>query len=257
MKRLIGWTLAGITTIAFMIMAFFPASWVASALESQTKGKLTIADAKGSIWRGSGFIGVAPSGDDPLTPVLPGRFSWSISPLVLFGYIDARLENRDALSQPIQIGGNWFEFDISPSSISFPAERLAGLGAPFNTIGPSGKMQLRWDQMHLTNRVRAVELVGSMTLQMKDMSSRLSPVKPLGGYQLRADWSGTQAQLRLTTEAGPLQLDGTGSLTNGRLQFSGKAFADTGMEERLRNLLYLLGQPRNEGGKSYIALEIT
>jgi general secretion pathway protein N len=51
-------------------------------------------------------------------------------------------------------------------------------------------------------------------------------------------------------------LNGSGMLMNGRLQFSGKAEAEAGQEERLANLLNLLGQRRREGGKDVIALEI-
>jgi general secretion pathway protein N len=90
---------------------------------------------------------------------------------------------------------------------------------------------------------------------MDDIASRLSPIKPLGAYQLIMDWRGQQAQLVLKTVKGPMLLSGTGSLTNGRFQFSGKAEAEEGQEERLANLLNLLGQRRREGDKNVIALE--
>ncbi len=94
-----------------------------------------------------------------------------------------------------------------------------------------------------------------MTLQMDDIASRLSPIKPLGAYQLIMDWRGTQAQLSLTTVKGPMLLSGNGTLANGRFQFSGKAEAEAGQEDRLANLLNLLGQRRREGDKDVIALE--
>jgi general secretion pathway protein N len=50
-------------------------------------------------------------------------------------------------------------------------------------------------------------------------------------------------------------LSGTGTLANGRLRFSGKAEAAEGQEERLANLLNLLGRRRREGDKDVIALE--
>jgi general secretion pathway protein N len=50
-------------------------------------------------------------------------------------------------------------------------------------------------------------------------------------------------------------LSGAGRLVNGRLQFSGKAEAEAGQEERLAVLLNLLGQRRKEGNKNIIALE--
>ena len=94
-----------------------------------------------------------------------------------------------------------------------------------------------------------------MTLQMDNIASRLSPIKPLGAYQLIMGWRGAQAQLLLKTVKGPMLLSGTGRIANGRLQFSGKAEAEQGQEERLANLLNLLGQRRREGNKNVIALE--
>jgi general secretion pathway protein N len=249
------WLLAGLAAIALTVIVFMPAAWMAPAIEAQTGGRLTVGDAQGTLWRGSAFIGGAPSGADPVTPLLPGRFSWRLSPMVLLGQVDAELENTEALSQSVRVTGSWNQWQVSPAAVSLPAERLAGLGAPLNTIAPSGRMRLEWTPMQLTREGQAVSLAGSMTLQMDDIASRLSPIKPLGAYQLIMDWSGRQAQLALKTVKGPMLLSGSGRLTNGRLQFSGKAEAEAGQEEKLANLLNLLGQRRKEGDRDVIALE--
>jgi general secretion pathway protein N len=254
-RRLVIWLLAGIISIALTLIVFLPAAWMAPAIEAQTGGRLTLGDAQGTLWRGSAFIGGAPSGADPVTPLLPGRFSWRLSPMVLLGQVDAELENPAALSQPVRVTGSWYQWQVSPAEIALPAERLTGLGAPLNTIQPSGSMRLAWSPLQLTREGRQVALAGSMTLQMDDIASRLSPIKPLGAYRLIIDWRGQQAQVALKTLKGPMLLSGTGSLTNGRLQFSGKAEAEAGQEERLANLLNLLGQRRQEGDRNVIALE--
>jgi general secretion pathway protein N len=250
------WLLAGLASIAVTALAFLPATWMASMLEQQTAGRLTLGDAQGTLWRGSAFIGGAPSGSDPVTPLLPGRFSWRLSPMVLLGRVDADLENAAALSQPIRVTGSWHQWQVSPASILLPAERLASLGAPLNTVQPSGQMRLSWNPMQVVRQGGKLEVTGSMNLEMNDIASRLSPIKPLGAYNLAFDWRGQQAEMVLTTVKGPMLLNGSGMLMNGRLQFSGKAEAEAGQEERLANLLNLLGQRRREGGKDVIALEI-
>ena len=256
MRRLVIWLLAGLASIAVTALAFLPATWMASMLEQQTAGRLTLGDAQGTLWRGSAFIGGAPSGSDPVTPLLPGRFSWRLSPMVLLGRVDADLENAAALSQPIRVTGSWHQWQVSPASILLPAERLASLGAPLNTVQPSGQMRLSWNPMQVVRQGGRLEMTGSMNLEMNDIASRLSPIKPLGAYNLAFDWRGQQAEMVLTTVKGPMLLNGSGMLMNGRLQFSGKAEAEAGQEERLANLLNLLGQRRREGGKDVIALEI-
>ncbi|MDB5841237.1 MAG: type secretion system protein [Herminiimonas sp.] len=253
--RVVIWLAAAAAAVVLTALAFLPASWMSAMLEKQTAGRLTLGDAQGTLWRGSAFIGGAPSGADPVTPLLPGRFAWRLSPLVLLGRVDAELANPAALSQPVAVTGSWHQWQVSPASILLPAERLAGLGAPLNTVQPSGQMKLSWNPLQVARQGDKVELVGSMNLEMNDIASRLSPVKPLGAYNLAFDWRGEQAQLTLTTIRGPMLLSGSGRLGSGRTQFSGKAEAQAGQEERLANLLNLLGQRRNQGGKDYIALE--
>ncbi len=224
-------------------------------VEKQTAGRLTLGDARGTLWRGSAFLGGAASGNDPLTPLLPGRFSWRLSPLVLLGEVNAELENAESLSQPVTVTGNWHQLNVSPGAILLPAERLAALGAPLNTIQPSGQMQLSWEPLQLTRQHGTLGIVGMMQLAMNGIGSRLSPIKPLGSYDLELDWHGLLADVKLKTVSGPMLLSGSGSFTNGRLQFSGTAQAEAGQEQRLANFLNLLGQRRQEGGKDVIALE--
>ena len=249
------WLLAGIASIAFTVLIFFPATWMASMVEKQTAGRLTLGDAHGTLWRGSAFIGGAASGSDPLTPLLPGRFSWHLSPMVLLGDVDAELENDAALSQPVTVTGNWHQWKVSPGAILLPAERLAALGAPLNTIQPSGQMRLSWELLQLTLQNKQLWMAGGMKLAMNDIGSRLSPVKPLGSYELSFDWREARASVTLKTVKGPMLLNGSGMFANGRLQFSGTAEAEAGQEQRLANFLNLLGQRRQTGGKDVIALE--
>jgi general secretion pathway protein N len=255
LPRLMLWLIAGIISIAITLLAFCPASWLSHVVEDKSAGRLALGDPQGTIWHGSAFVGGAPSGKGLVTPLLPGRFAWHLSPAVLLGQVDAEISNPDTLSQAITIKGDWTQWQVSPATIKLSAERLVGLGAPLNTVQPSGEIQLSWSPLQLMRQGQVIGLNGLMTLDMLDMASRLSPIKPLGAYQLLFDWHGQQAQLTLKTIKGPMLLSGAGTLNNGRLQFSGKADAEAGQETRLANLLNLLGQRRREGGRDVIALE--
>jgi general secretion pathway protein N len=258
MKRLMLWLLIIGSTVALTLAVFFPAAWLGSLVEQRTGGRLTLGDAQGTLWRGSAFIGGAAGGDSPVTPLLPGRFSWKVSPLALLGMVDLQLENAEALAQPVTFKGSWSQWQLSPSALLLPAEGLSGLGAPLNTIAPSGTMRLSWTGLQLAladGPVATVNVMGRTTLEMRDMASRLSSIRPLGSYALALDWNGQQAQLALSSVKGPLLLSGRGSLNNGRLQFSGQAEAAQGQEEALANLLNLLGQRKPGSDRNIIALE--
>ena len=255
MRHLVTWLLAGIAGIVLTALAFLPATWMVQIVEMQTAGRLTLGDAQGTLWRGSAFVGGAPGGSDPVAPLLPGRFSWRLSPMLLLGQVDAELENAAALSQPVSVTGGWNQWQISPAAVVLPAERLASLGAPLNSIQPSGQMRLSWELLQLARQGGKIEMSGAMNQEMNDIASRLSPVKPLGTYNLAFDWRGQEASVTLKSTKGPMLLSGSGVFANGHLQFSGKAESEAGQEERLANLLNLLGKRRSEGGKDIFELE--
>ncbi|MFS2138298.1 type II secretion system protein N [Duganella sp. Dugasp56] len=255
MKRAVLWLLTVALTVALTLAVFFPAAWLGSLVEQRSGGRLTLGDAQGTLWRGSAFIGGAASGNSPVTPLLPGRFSWKISPLALVGMVDLQLENSEALAQPVTFKGSWSQWQLSPSALLLPAEGLAGLGAPLNTLAPSGIMRLSWTALELVLADRQVAINGRTTLEMTDMGSRLSAIRPLGSYALALDWHGQAAALTLNSVKGPLLLSGSGNLNNGRLQFSGQAEAAKGYEEQLANLLNLLGQRKPGSDRNVIALE--
>ena len=75
MRRFVIWSAAALLTVLLTVLAFCPAAWLSYALELQTGGRLTLGDAQGTLSRGSAFVGAAPGKNNPVTPLLPGRFS--------------------------------------------------------------------------------------------------------------------------------------------------------------------------------------
>jgi general secretion pathway protein N len=255
MKRALLW--GGLTAfaVAVTVLVFLPAAWLGPMVERQTGGRLTLGDAQGTLWRGSAFIGGAPGEGGSVTPLLPGRFSWRLSPLVLFGQVSMELANDKALALPVRITGSWSQWQVSAGELLLPAEGLAGLGAPLNTLAPSGVIKLSWNLLDIARQGQTVAVQGRTVLSLTDMGSRMSPIKPLGSYEMAMDWRGQRADLALRTLRGALLLSGSGNLENGRLRFSGQAQAAEGYEDTLGNLLNLLGQRRMVNGKNIIALE--
>jgi general secretion pathway protein N len=255
MKRILLWSALTALAVLLTILFFLPAAWIGPLVERQTAGRLTLGDAQGTLWRGSAFVGGAPGEGGAVTPLLPGRFNWRLSPLVLLGQVNMELANEGALAQPVRLTGSWSQWQVSAGELLLPAEGLAGLGAPLNTLAPSGKIRLSWNLLDIARQGNAVAVNGRTVLSLTDMGARMSPIKPLGTYEMAMDWRGQQADLVLRTVRGALVLTGSGTLENGRLRFSGQASAAQGYEDTLGNLLNLLGQRRMVNGKNIIALE--
>jgi general secretion pathway protein N len=255
MRRVLLWTGLTVLAVALTVLAFLPAAWLSPLIEKQTDGRLTLGDAQGTLWRGSAFVGGAPGQGGAVTPLLPGRFNWRLSPLLLFGQVNVDLANEAALAQPVRINGSWSQWQVSAGELLLPAEGLAGLGAPLNTLALSGTIKLSWNLLDIARQGNAVAINGRTVLALTDMGSRMSPIKPLGSYEMAMDWRGQRADLMLRTVRGALLLSGSGAMNNGRLRFSGQAAAADGYEDTLGNLLNLLGQRRMVNGKNIIALE--
>ena len=254
-KQKIAWLGLGLFCSAVTVLAYAPASWFGLILEKQTDGRFALGDVQGSIWNGSAFVGVAASKSGDLTQLLPGRFVWHLSPIVLLGQLELGLENSASLQSPVHITGNFRHWQLSPSALILPSERLSGLGSPLNTVRPTGKITLAWDQLQMSVVDQQFDIDGTMKLTMQDIASALSPVKPLGSYLMTFVWHGRKADIDLKTLQGPMLLSGTGALVQGRLQFSGQAQAQEGQEDKLANLLNLLGQRKPGAGTNVIALE--
>ncbi len=172
--------------IAAGLLAFAPASWLAGALERQSQGRFTLAATEGRVWRGSAILAARQPGSDAATPLLPGRFEWQLSPLLLIGRLDLHVRHADALPKPLHLHGSWLQATLEPSALRLPADGLAALGAPFNTLAPNGRLQLQWTPLQL--RTAPPGMSGNATLELDDMRSRLSPVAPLGSYRLGMVW---------------------------------------------------------------------
>lgn len=255
MSRLWLWLVAALLVMLLAALMSLPASWLVPLVERATSGRVSLGDPEGSVWRGSAFIGAAGGSDEPLVPLLPGRFQWTLSRLALFGIVDASVRNDSALTWPVAISGSWSRQTIGPGSVNLPADRLAALGAPLNTVRPSGLMTLSWQALTITRMADGAQIEGRMQLDMTQIASALSPVKPLGAYRMHVDWQGNTARIDLKSLSGPLLLEGEGAIVNGRLRFHGQAWAQEGEEQRLAILLNLLGQRRRVGNRNVIALE--
>jgi general secretion pathway protein N len=145
----------------------------------------------------------------------------------------------------------------SPGSVigQWPAAWLAGLGTPWNTLQPSGSMQLTSPGLALDRVQGRWRLEGRAELALNSMASRVSTLDVLGSYRLAVDGGQAGADvatLQLQTTSGALQLSGSGQFVASKLRFSGQASAAPGSETVLNNLLNIIG--RRQGALSVISI---
>ena len=242
------WAVGGalLGTLATLVV-FAPARWLAAGLAQATQQQVILSDPTGSIWRGSAQLVLSGGAGSHDRAGLPGRVSWRLSP----GWqgLQAQVEASCCTRQPMALGVTplWggVQLKLAQLQADLPAQLLEGLGAPFNTLQPQGRLSLA--SQGLTVRWQILGLG-----QRDDVSSRVSPLKPLGSYRVVIAGGDSPSLALSTLGDAPLRLTGSGRWVSSRLRFSGEAVAAPEHEVQLSNLLTLIG--RRSGGKAIISV---
>ena len=258
------------------MLLFAPAQWLAQAVHSATNGHLLLAEARGSVWDGSAvpvFTGGVGSRD---AAAPPGRLHWAIRPDWRGLGIALRQPCcvRDQLKLHWQPGWGSHTMRVLGSGMGgkpvgdagpvgaantdlgqWPTAWLSGLGTPWNTLQLQGQLHVTSPGLTLQSNAGRLRIDGTLTLEMRDLSSRLSPLPVLGSYRLQLKGLGEAAggsDLLLDTLAGPLRLTGQGQWQGATMRFRGSAEAGEGHETALANLLNIIG--RRQGALSVISI---
>lgn len=231
----VGLALAAVVAAALTVAARAPAAWVGDWLQSQ--GRLRLIDARGTVWGGSALLGVS---DGRQVTLIPGRLSWDIGmAAIVSGRVQADI-THPALAGPLAVSLAANSVAVKAGRAELPAAILAALGTPFNTVRPGGDLGLRWTDLEIRGGV----LAGNLQVDWREAQSALSTVAPLGSYRLQITGAADATRVQLDTLRGPLRLQGSGTLKDGRLSFKGLASAEPAMRPALIGLIGVLG-PRS------------
>lgn len=260
--RVLLWALLALLVAGATALAFAPASLVDWGLRAGTQGRVRLADAAGSVWQGQGRLVLVDivaeaererqgkTGALPLPGVLvPGTIRWQIQALPLLIARVHVLARHDSMNQPLEITGTFRSPRFSGGSIRLPDVNLARLGSPWSTVQPTASLAVSWQPFDIIDgRAR-----GMATVELRDVASALTPVRPLGAYRLEIDGRQPDVTLKMTALEGPLRLTGDG-IFNPRQGVRFTAWADVDESERLKlqPLVSLLG--RRDGSRTMIKI---
>ncbi len=271
------WSLFGAMAGALLVLVLFaPAAWLAGALATATDQRLVLADARGTVWNGNAVLVLTGGIGSRDASALPDRLHWRLrpeglglqvratQPCCLNGELRLRLAaglQRLHIELPAEaaLAGAGPASGASRALGQWPASWLVGLGTPWNTLQPSGTLQISSPGLVLEQVQGRWRFSGRVELTLATLASRLSTLDSLGSYRLTLSGdaaAGEAAQLQLLTTEGALQLSGSGQLLGAgaasRLRFRGQASAAAGFEAALGNLLNIIG--RRQGAASLISI---
>lgn len=231
----------GLGAFAAALVALAPATLIDARLERASDGRLRLASAEGTLWSGAGWIEIR---DAAGRAGIAKRLAWRVLPeSLLHGWLVAEVE-LDQAAKPFPVTLSLSRIEIADAGIDLPAAAL-GLGmprlAPFRLTGDVmvsiPHLSLEDGRMH-----------GDATLQWRGAGSALTPISPLGDYEVRFKAAGSGVQAVLRTLEGPLQLEGKGTWLNGDPpRFLATARVPAQHQAQLSPLFHLIAVERDTG----------
>jgi general secretion pathway protein N len=223
------------------LIALAPATLIDARLERASDGRLRLAQAQGSLWSGAGWIEIR---DADGRAGVAKRLAWRVLPeSLLRGHLVAEVE-LDQAAKPFAVTISLSRIDIADAGISVPAAVL-GLGMPkLAPLRLSGEVLLNVPRLSLEHG----RMHGDATLQWRAAGSALTPISPLGEYEVHFRAVGPAVHAALSTLEGPLQLEGKGTWSNGDPpSFLATARVPPQHREQLAPLLRLIAVERGAG----------
>lgn len=259
------WGVGGLLLgLCVALVLFAPARWVGFALAQATGQRVLLTQAQGVWWQGEAGLELAGGAGAQDRAALAGKLSWRLRPTTKGVQVQWRADC--CMSSPWQVAlhpywakGLALEVQLQAHQSQWPASLLVGLGTPWNTLQLQAGVHLHTQGLRVQWQQGRLQTEGEMVLELRDASSRLSTLQPMGTYRLVWQGAGLERSsdsrsdtLSLSTVQGALQLQGQGQWLAGRLRFSGEAQAAPGREEALSNLMNILG--RRQGSKTLIQI---
>lgn len=240
-RGVMAWGGATLAAYVLFLAVLAPATLLDAGLRHATNGTLRLAQAHGTLWSGSGRLEIV---NAAATAGVGKDLSWTLRPGALWrGRLDFEVAIDHAAS-PFPVHISVRRIDLANVDFTLPASALGVAVARIAPLGPRGELVF-----HIAKFSRVAGNVAvDAGMTWRDASSALTPIAPLGTYQLQVNDAAGLVTAALRTRSGPLQLEGNGSSRDhGPLVFSATARVDGPHRAQLTPLLRLIAIERSNG----------
>lgn len=232
---------AGLGIYALALLAWAPATLVDGMLQRVSGSLLRVAEAEGTLWSGSGQLEFRAKDG---RAVASRHVAWQLQSRALATLRLAYLIELDRNSHPFPVTISWSRIELADADLSLPAAALAAGLPKLALLGLSGEVTMHVPQLSIQRDA----MQGSASFQWRGASSALTPVSPLGDYELNLQQDGSAVNAKLRTLQGPLQLAGQGDwMAGNRPVFFATAQMPPELRPRLAPFLRLVAVERGDG----------
>jgi general secretion pathway protein N len=229
-----------------LLLVWAPASLLAWALPHFTHQTVWLVHAEGSVWHGQAAGLSLHSGTGPAAQL--GRVNWKLRPQdILTGHLGYQVTVTGSNVQAAgRLRANLKELELIETRAVLPASWLGQISPNLELWQPGGNLLIETTSLVFGRDGTA----GRATLRWLDATSGRVR-RTIGSYRAELDGTGSGFDIKLTTEAGPLQLQGSGLWRpGGGLTFFGLASPAPDSRTELEGLLSLIGPAQANGSRA-------
>jgi len=232
----------GFLILVLSTLVFLPASWLDHALHRWSAGSLGVTGSSGTLWRGQGTLqAILPQGEAvTLAPAAWRVDLGELFKLRLHVTVRSSQNNEVLLDTTLAPGSAW----VHEAKLDLPAALLGGLSPTLRAAALTGQLAVQAHDL----KTGTGQTQGNARVVWTAAGSEISPVHPLGNYQLDLTGQGTGVDFQLTTLGGALNLTGSGRIQPDHApDYRITAVPNADKRKALAPLLRILGRETGPG----------
>lgn len=221
-----------IVVFLFTLVKDVPSSMLGRIIAHYSKGYLQLYNPNGTFWHGDGLLAMANSKSKDLSPLL--LIHWDVK-MGLKKYVDINFNVDKSSIAELYIdktGANLDNLDILLS-----ITQVSQLIDIVNSLGLSGSLEVMAKHINVGKKIDGV-----LNITMKQVSSNISPVNPLGTYQMTFDLHDGSIDVAADSNSN-LAISGSGNLQS--LTLSCKVLPSK--KDKMLEFVTVMGIPRADG----------
>lgn len=225
-------SIAAVIVSVSILVIEMPAWLVGTIFSHYTSGRLVTRNESGSFWHGNALLVAVSENKKTQEPLI--RVSWDLK-LGLSKFVSLDLKSYNKQIASIYINKDGANVDNLDALLAI--NQLTAFTGNLNTLKLSGNMHV-----NTPNLVIGKKMSGSIQLQLNNIGSGISPINPIGNYNVGFDLSNLSINVNSSGDS-VINVSGSGDLKH--LQLSARVQEDKKAD--MLQFMTMMGAPQPDG----------
>lgn len=221
------------TVFVISLIVNTPAWVMGSMLGHYSGNRVSTINEQGSFWNGTALLQANDKVGKKVVPII--MIGWQIK----FGFKKFVTVNLTASNQTIAaVSLTKNGIAVNNVNLALSLDQLTPFMGNLNTLNLSGSVRLSADNLLIGKKMQ-----GSVNLTLNNVGSGISPINPIGSYQVSVDLASQALDVSTTDANSVISVTGSGSTNS--LTLNSKVQPDK--KEQLLQFMTMMGIPQADG----------